>query len=95
MNLKTFLFNFKPLNVLRFNVFKSDDVFKPALKLVLNMDDVTHVEKLNLICNIYGIHMDIVGLLIDNYSCETEFCISASPDIISDFCFHFDDFLLV
>lgn len=95
MNLKTFLFNFKPLNVLRFNVCKSDDLFEPVLKLVLNMHDVIHVEKLNLICDIYGVHMDIIGLFIDNYSCETELCISVSPDIISDFCSHFDDFLLV
>lgn len=95
MNLKSFLFNFKPLNVLRFNVFKSDDVFEPVLKFVLDMHDVSHVEKLNLICDIYGCHMNVVALLIDNYSCETELCISASPDIISDFCFHFDDFLLV
>ena len=95
MNLKSFLFNFKPLNVLRFNVFKSDDVFEPVLKFVLDMHDVSHVEKLNLICDIYGCHMNVVALFIDDYSCETELCISASPDIISVFLIHLDDFLLV
>ena len=94
MNLKSFLFNFKPLNVLKFIVLKSDDA-EPVLKFVLDMHDVSHVEKLNSICDIYGCHMDIFALFIDNYSCETELCISASADIISDFCFHFDDFLLV
>lgn len=93
MYLKDFVFNFKPLNALRFNVFKNDEAL--VLKFVLDMHDVSHVEKLNLICDIYGYHMNIFALFIDNYSCETELCISASPDIISDFCFHFDDFLLV
>ena len=94
MNLKSFLFNFKPLNVLKFIVLNNDDV-EPVLKFVLDMHDASHVEKLNLICDIYGYHMDIFAIFIDDYSCETELCISTSPDIFSDFCFHFDDFLLV
>lgn len=93
MNLKSFLFNFKPLNVLRFKVFKNDDV-KPVLEFVLDMHDVGHVEKLNLISSIYGIYMDIVGFSMVNYSCETKLCLVASPNIISDFCSDFDNFLL-
>lgn len=94
MNLKSFLFNFKPLNVLKFIVLNSDDA-EVVLKFVLDMHDASHFEKLNLISDIYGMHMDIFAIFIDDYSCETELCISASADIISDFCVHFDDFLLM
>lgn len=97
MNLKSFLFNFKPLNVLRFKVFKNDDVSvdgEPVFSFVLNMHDVGHLEKLDLICNIYGVHMNIVVFSIANYSCETELYIVVSPDILSEFCSDFDKFLL-
>ena len=93
MNLKSFLFNFKPLNVLRIKVFKYNDV-EPVLEFVLDMHDVEHFEKLNLICNIYGIHLNIFGLAMADYSCETKLYIVASPDILSEFCSDFDDFLL-
>lgn len=93
MNLKSFLFNFKPLNVLRIKVFKHDDV-EPVLEIVLDMHDAEHLEKLNLICSIYGIHLNIVGFAMADYSCETKLYIVALPNIISEFCSDFDDFLL-
>lgn len=92
MKLKSFLFNFKPLHVLKFIILNRDDA-EEKLKFVLDMHDPSHIEKLNLICDIYGHHMDIFAIFIDDYSCETELCISALPEIISDFCSH-DDFLL-
>lgn len=93
MNLKSFLFNFKPLNVLRIKVFKYDDV-EPVLEFVLDMYDAEHLAKLNLIRSIYGIHLNIVGLAMADYSCETQLYIVALPNIISEFCSDFDDFLL-
>lgn len=93
MNLKSFLFNFKPLNVLRLKVFKHGDV-EPFLEFVLDMHDFEQVEKLNLICKVYGIHLNIIGFAMADYSCETKLCIVASSNILSKFCSDFDDFIL-